>query len=76
MKALMMFVLISAAAILLTGCGHRGMGRHYNSGWYQQPAPGVRSMHGNSINGQSGYMNNSNGYMNGNSIQSPGVYGR
>jgi len=75
MKTAMIFILISAAAILLTGCGHWGMGRHHNGGWYQQSAPGVRTMYENSMNGQSGYMNG-NRYMNGNGIQNPGVYGR
>ncbi len=81
MKAAMVFVLILATTIILTGCGHYGMGRHYNNNSPDQIIPGSRNMHGNSINTQGGYMNedstqNQGIYMNGNSMQDRGGYRR
>ncbi len=69
MKTAIVLVLISATAILLTGCGHYGMGRHYNDGWHNQSIPGSRNMYMRPMNSQGMYMN-------GNSIQSQGGYGR
>jgi len=69
MKTGMIFLLVSAAAILLTGCGYYGMGRHHNGNWYHRTSPGTGHMYGNPVNSQDRYMNE-------NSMQNPGVYGR
>ncbi len=81
MKTAILLVLISATAILLTGCGHYGMGRHYNDGWRNQSIPGSRNMHMSPMNSQGMYMNGNSMqseevYMDGNSTQSQSGYGR
>jgi hypothetical protein len=69
MKAAIVLVLIFTAAILFTGCGHYGMGRHYNNNWHNQTIPGPQNMDGNRMGHQGPYMN-------GNATQSQWTYGR
>lgn len=67
MKAAIVLVLIFTATILLVGCGHYGMGRHYNDNWHNQTIPGPQNMN---------RMGHQGPYMNGNTIQSQGGYYR
>lgn len=67
MKAAIVLILIFTATILLTGCGHYGMGRHYNNNWHNQTIPDPQNMN-------SHRMGHQRPYMNGNTIQSQGVY--
>jgi hypothetical protein len=55
MKAVIILLLIFITAILLTGCGHYGMGRHYYQNNHNQTISGSQYMNGNSMHGQDGY---------------------
>ncbi len=57
MKAVIILLLIFITAILLTGCGHygMGMGRHYYQNNHNQTISGSQYMNGNSMHGQDGY---------------------
>ena len=57
MKPTILLILIFAAAVFLTGCGHygMGMGRHYHHNYSDQEFPGHHNMNGNSMHRQDGY---------------------
>lgn len=69
MKPAIVIVLIFTAAILLTGCGHYGMHQHYNDNWHNRAIPGSHNMNDYRMGHQGPYVNE-------NSMQSQGTYGR